>query len=146
MAFKLTVDYSKLALVVNTDSTEAVHSFAHAKALLTNVDLEAVSAYVNLTAVDILIDADTKNLHFTTQYDSPNALTVTISESIGKAVVYRRTVADAFQTTDVAAVGSEPNKADSVTMSEAFSRVAVYSRTIADTPSLSDAPVLAVGT
>ena len=144
MAFKLTVDYAKLALVIDTDSAEAVNTFTHAKALLTNVDLKSLSAYVNLSAVDILIDADTKNLHFTTQYSSPHALTVTVSESIAIAVVFRRTVADAFQLTDIPSVGSEPNKADSITMSEAFSRVAAYARTIAETPSLSDVSVISI--
>ena len=72
MAFKFTVDYQQLKLVIQTDSTEAVSLFEHLKTTVQFIDMQQIVAFQQLTAADVFIDADTKNLYFTTQYNSPN--------------------------------------------------------------------------
>ena len=44
MAFKLTVDFNKLALVVQTDATEPTTTFVHAQSTVTFQHAEAVSS------------------------------------------------------------------------------------------------------
>ena len=73
MAFKFTVDYQQIKLVIQTDSTEAVNLFEHLKTTVQFIDMQQIVAFQQLTAADVFIDADTKNLYFSTQYNSPNA-------------------------------------------------------------------------
>ena len=73
MAFKFTVDYKQLRLIIQTDSTESVSLFEHLKSTVDFIDLQQIVAFQQLTAADVNIDADTLNRYFTEQYNSPNA-------------------------------------------------------------------------
>ena len=50
MAFKFTVDYQNLRLVIDTDSVESVSVFQHLKSTVDYQDLRQILAYQNLTA------------------------------------------------------------------------------------------------
>ena len=61
MAFKFTVDYQQLKLVIQTDSTEAVSLFEHLKTTVQYIDMQQIVAFQQLTAANVTIDADTLN-------------------------------------------------------------------------------------
>ena len=65
MAFKLTVDFNKLSLVVQTDAAEPTTTFIYAQSSVTHTHAEAVSAYTLMSFSDVFLDPDTKNLYFT---------------------------------------------------------------------------------
>ena len=64
MSFKVLITRAKLEVVITT--------FVDNKALIT---------FQNLSAVNVELDAASKNLFFTTQHGSANAETITMSES-----------------------------------------------------------------
>ena len=80
MAFKFTVDYENLRVIIDTDSLEPVSVFQDLRSLVTFTNIENVVQYVNLSAVNVFLDDDTKNLYFSSQYGSAEALVVTLSE------------------------------------------------------------------
>ena len=81
MAFKFTVDYQQLKLVIQTDSTEAVSLFEHLKTTVQYIDMQQIVAFQQLTAANVTIDADTLNRYFTAQYNSPNAESFSFTDS-----------------------------------------------------------------
>ncbi len=89
MAFKLTVDFNKLALVVETDATEPTTTFIYAQSSVTYEHAQALSAYTLMSFSDVFVDPDTKNLYFTAQFDSPNALSVTMAADISTINVHK---------------------------------------------------------
>ena len=68
MAFKSKLDYTKL------------------KSVLSVLNLRAPFTYQNLQITDVLLDAESKNLFFTTQHGSANAVSVSISEATAFAL------------------------------------------------------------
>ena len=143
MAFKFTVDYQQLKLVIQTDSTEAVNSFEHLKSTVQFIDMQQIVAFQQLTAADVFIDADTKNLYFSAQYNSPNAESFGFTDSdvfdFGKA------------SSDTPIISEELAKvldkalADSASVTEELSRVVQYVREFTDAPALSEALLSAGG-
>jgi len=51
MAFKATVDYQNLRLVIDTDAVESVSVFQHLKTTVDYQDLRQLLAYQQLTAI-----------------------------------------------------------------------------------------------
>ena len=137
MAFKSTVDYQQLELVIQTDSTESVSSFEHLKSTVQFIDMQQIVAFQQLTAADVFIDADTLNRYFTAQYNSPNAESFGFTDSdvfdFGKA------------SSDTPIISEELAKvldkalADSASVTEELSRVVQYVREFTDAPALSEA-------
>ena len=137
MAFKFTVDYQQLELVIQTDSTESVSSFEHLKSTVQFIDMQQIVAFQQLTAADVFIDADTLNRYFTAQYNSPNAESFGFTDSdvfdFGKA------------SSDTPIISEELAKvldkalADSASVTEELSRVVQYVREFTDAPALSEA-------
>lgn len=80
MAFKFTVDYSNLRVIIDTDSVQPVSVFQNLKSLVTFTNLQSSLQYVNLSAVNVFLDPDTKNLFFLSGH--PNAEVITLSEAL----------------------------------------------------------------
>ena len=71
MAIKFTVDYVNLKVTVDTDSIQPVSVFQNLRSLVTFTNLQTSLQYVDLSAVNVLLDADSKNLYFISGH--PNA-------------------------------------------------------------------------
>lgn len=131
MAFKLTVDFNKLSLVVQTDAAEPTTTFIYAQSSVTHTHAEAVSAYTLMSFSDVFLDPDTKNLYFTAQFDSPNALTISMSAGISTINV-AKVLADTPVLEELAAKHLDKGAADTSTLSDNFSRVVSYVRSFTD--------------
>ena len=115
MAFKSTVDFTKL------------------KSVLSVLNLKAPFTYQNLQITDVLLDADSKNLFFTT---NASALTVTISESLAQAL--DKAVTETISISEAAALAVSIPTSDSTTISESYSDVVSFVRAFSDAYSLDD--------
>ena len=142
MAFRFTVDHQNLSLVVETDATEPITTFVHTNSPVTYQFAQALSAYELAAFSVVYLDPDTKNLYLTAQFDSPNAVAVTLSDVFTKAVQFRRTFADTY-TFDEGISNKAIGKvlSDAATLSEAFTRVVQFNRGFSESPTLSDSPV-----
>ena len=143
MAFKLTVDFKKLALVVQTDATEPTTTFIHAKSSVTYQFMQASSAYELLSLSDISLDPDTKNLYFSAQFSSPHALTVTASDAIS-SVNTSLGKADSPVIEELLAKAIGKATSDTATLSENSTRVMDYVRSYSDSYAFSDSDVRSV--
>jgi len=136
MALRAILSHSKLRAVVDTDSLEQVTVFANIKALTSFIKLNYGLDFVNLSAANILLDADSKNLYFAPGYQDDKALTLVISENqvynLGKALSDTPTLSESH----AASIGKALS--DSPVISEAFSRIVTYSRDFSDTPTISE--------
>ena len=128
MALKITIDYINLELTIDTNSTKSVLTYA------------------NLEAADIIVDADSKNLYFSSVYDywgiDESEFIVTLTDSFSKVMHFYRTFTDAYQLTDVPALSFSTTKTESLSLSDTFSKVVDYSRTYTDSVSYTDSQVL----
>ena len=115
MAFKSTVDFTKL------------------KSVLSVLNLKSPFTYQNLQITDVLLDADSKNLFFTTD---ASALTVTISESLAQAL--DKAVTETISISEAAALAVSIPTSDSTTISESYSDVVSFVRAFSDAYSLDD--------
>ena len=143
MAFKLTVDFNKLSLVVETDATEPTTTFIYAQSSVTYTHAEAVSAYTLMSFSDVYVDPDTKNLYFTAQFDSPNALSVTMSADVS-AIDFSKALSDTPAIEEFLAYHLDLVKAETATLSDNFSRVVSYVRSFTDSYAFTDGQTLDV--
>ena len=141
MAFKFTVDHQTLSLVVETDATEPTTTFVYAKPSVTYQSMQAMSAYELAALSDIYLDPDSLNRYFTAQMDSPNALTVTMSEAIS-SINSSLSKADTYSLEDVPAKAVAKALADSATVSEALA--VAFSSVLSDSSTLSDSPAKSI--
>ena len=137
MAFKFTVDYKQLRLIIQTDSTESVNLFEHLKSTVDFIDLQQIVAFQQLTAADVNIDADTLNRYFTEQYNSPNAESFGFSDAQALATNLAKT--DSPVISEILAKELDKALADTHTLTEELSRVVQYVRDFTDAPALSEA-------
>ena len=143
MAFKFTVSYQQIKLVIQTDSTEAVNLFEHLKTTVQFIDMQQIVAFQQLTAADVFIDADTKNLYFTTQYNSPNAESFSFTDS--DVFSFGKGLGDTPTITEQLANAMQKPLTESVSVSEDFSKVVTYLRDFADSTSVSESHTYAFG-
>jgi hypothetical protein len=125
MAFKVTVDYTNFRIIIDSDAV----TFTKAESLL---------QYVNISTANVILDADTKNLYFSSQYDSPNAETLNISESLAKAVQFARAFSDTPSVTEELTKAVSTTAADSTSVSESLARTVEFVRAFSDSPSISE--------
>jgi len=137
MAFKFTVDYKQLRLIIQTDSTESVSLFEHLKSTVDFIDLQQIVAFQQLTAANVNIDADTLNRYFTEQYNSPNAESFGFSDA--QALAPSLVKADSSVISEILAKDLDKALADAPTLTEELSRVVQYVRDFTDAPALSEA-------
>ena len=142
MAFKFTVDYQQLRLIIQTDSTESVNLFQHLKSTVDFTDLRQVVAFQQLTAADVKLDSDSKNLYFIVGH--PNAESFGLTDA--PAILIEPTKTDTFTMSEEAALAFSKSSSDTVGISESISKVVDYVRAFSDAPSLSDEPAIAFST
>jgi len=143
MAFKFTVDYQQLELVIQTDSTESVSSFEHLKSTVQFIDMQQIVAFQQLTAADVFIDADTKNLYFSAQYNSPNAESFGFTDS--DVFDFGKASSDTPIINEQLAKALDKALADSTSVAEQLSKVVSYVREFTDSYSFTDSEVLSTG-
>tara|TARA_R100001460_G_scaffold7255_8_gene18668 strand:+ start:3296 stop:4291 length:996 start_codon:yes stop_codon:yes gene_type:complete len=150
---KATVSFSKIRVVVSQEKTRTSLSFTDAKTsvhhqlvktLVEYVNLNSLVQYVNLSAVDILLDPDSKNLYFIPQNDSPNAVNVTMLEDTAFAVA--KTLTDIPVVTDAPALETAKPLSDSVAFGEVVAKLLTFERVFTDNFSMQDAPALSLST
>lgn len=143
MAFKFTVDHQSISAVIDTDATESVSIFTHAKISVIHQSLQALSAHELISLANIYLDPDALNLYFTAQTDSPDALTVTATENLTYSLA--KALADIASVTESHAMSvSKGTFTDAATMSESFARTLSWARTFTETPSVAEAIALAL--
>jgi len=143
MAFKFTVDYQQLELVIQTDSTESVSSFEHLKSTVQFIDMQQIVAFQQLTAADVTIDADTLNRYFTAQYNSPNAESFGFTDS--DVFSFGKGLGDTPTITEQLANAMQKGVTESVSVSEDFSKVVTYLRDFTESTSVSESHTYAFG-
>ena len=143
MAFKFTVDYQQLKLVIQTDSTEAVNSFEHLKTTVQFIDMQQIVAFQQLTAADVTIDADTLNRYFTAQYNSPNAESFGFTDS--DVFSFGKGLGDTPTITEQLANAMQKALTESISVAENFSKVVTYLRDFTESTSVSESHTYAFG-
>tara|TARA_R100001509_G_scaffold158572_1_gene123898 strand:- start:18 stop:1904 length:1887 start_codon:yes stop_codon:yes gene_type:complete len=142
MAFKFTVDYQQLRLIIQTDSTESVNLFQHLKSTVDFTDLRQVVAFQQLTAADVKLDSDSKNLYFIVGH--PNAETISLTDV--PAILFETARTETVTLSEEATLAFSKSASDTVGISESISKVVDYVRAFSDAPSLSDEPAIAFST
>ena len=142
MAFKFTVDYTRLRVIIDTDSLEPVSVFQNLQAVITHTELQSSLQYVNLSAVNVFLDPDSKNLYFLSGH--PNAESFGLTDA--PALTFVTTKTDTFTISEETALAFASSQSDTVGISESLSRVVDYVRAFSDAPSLSDEPAIAFST
>ena len=144
MAFKITVDYVDLKLTIDTDSVESVSTFVFAKSTVTYVALQNTLDYINLTAADIITDADSKNLYFTTEHNywgqDEADFKVTVSDAIASLAtsLAKADTATFDAENETVAKALSTTKSETVSLAESLSKTMHFNRTFADTPSVTE--------
>tara|TARA_R110002020_G_scaffold427839_1_gene637259 strand:- start:753 stop:1418 length:666 start_codon:yes stop_codon:yes gene_type:complete len=118
MAFKQTVSYVDL------------------KSTVTFTDINGLVQYVNLSAVNVILDAFSKDLFFTVGH--PNAETVTISESVVITSFAKGLGETATLEEQAALAFTLATQTESVSVSESFSKVVSFVRAFSDSVNLVD--------
>ena len=137
MAFKVILDTNNLRVVIDTDSLSPVTTFQNFKSVVTFTQLEGLLQYVDLTAANVFVDADTKNLYFTSQYNSPNAESISFSDA--QALLTSLAKTDSTSVTEELAKALDKALSDAPVMSENLTKVVQYFREFSDAPSMSEA-------
>ena len=136
MAFKFTVDYQNLRLVISTDAVESVNVFQHLKTTVDYQDLQQVLSYQNIAAAEVLLDADTINQYFSAQYNSPNAESFAFTDSdvfsLGKVLTETPIIEEQL------ANAMQKGVAESVSIGESLSRVVAFVRAFEETPTINE--------
>lgn len=142
MAFKFTVDHTDLRIIIDTDSLEPVTSFQNIKTDLSFVGLEQDLTFVNLAAANVFLDADSKDLFFTSGH--PNAITISLTDT--PVVSFSKAASDTTSVSEEAVLTVGKGLSDTPTISESLARVVTYIRAFTDTPTVSEFAALAFST
>ena len=155
MAFRLLVSYKNLKATVSVPSSQASLSKSEPKTVTTFVEASAESQYilaqaaltytylastlqyVNLSAVNVRLDPDSKNLYFTTENNSPNVVSVTMQEE--HAVTFGKTLADTATLSEaIAKAVSTSLVSENISLSEDLDILIEFLRSFSDSTSLSE--------
>jgi len=110
-------------------------SFLDLKSTVTFTDINGLVQYVNLSAVDVTLDAFSKDLFFVVGH--PNAIILAVSEV--PAVTFSKVLADTPILEEQAAIGfTLSTRTESVSVSESFSKVTSFVRTFSESIDLID--------
>ena len=130
MAIKLTVNYVDLKLTVDTDATESVSTFVFAKSVVSYVNLTNTLAYTQLTAADVLTDADSKNLWLSPEYDywglDESGFLIAMSDATALATALAKAETSTVEEDLVKAIGKAAT--DTATLSELFEKAVHFVR------------------
>ena len=146
MALRAIVSSTNLRAVVDTDSLEPVTVFQNIKSLTNFINLEYGINFLNLKSVDIVLDADSKNLFFTPLYQADKALSVSITESLANSIAKDASDSiDVFQLTESAALSTSRPASDTFSVTESIVTLLVFERAFSDTTSVTESSVLNFG-
>tara|TARA_R110000764_G_C11008168_1_gene382960 strand:+ start:336 stop:1544 length:1209 start_codon:yes stop_codon:yes gene_type:complete len=146
---RASVSYSKVQTLVSVQKASATTTSVGAKtdvhsqllkSLVNYLNLTTVVHHVQLSATDILLDADSKNLYFTLQHNSPNRLVVTLTDI--PSFTFSKTLTDTPVITDFPSVGAGKTLTDSLTFGESVITLLEFIRDFSDSASMGDATVL----
>jgi len=146
MALRAIVSSNNLRAVVDTDSLEPVTVFQDIKSLTNFIDLEYGIDFLNLKSVDIVLDADSKNLFFTPLYQADKALSVTITESLANSIAKDASDSiDNFIPVDSPSIEFGTSESDTFSVTESIVTLLVFERAFSDTASVAESSVLNFG-
>ena len=146
MALRAIVSSNNLRAVVDTDSLEPVTVFQNIKSLTNFINLEYGINFLDLKSVDIVLDADSKNLFFTPLYQADKALSVSITESLANSIAKDASDSiDVFQLTELAALSTSRPASDTFSVTESIVTLLVFERAFSDTLSVAESSVLNFG-
>ena len=137
MALRAIVSNSRLHAIVDTDSLEPVTVFADIQSLVhfrrLNYDLD----FTALNAVDIVLDADSKNLFFTPLYRADQVQNITITESLANAIS-KTVAADNVSIQELAALSTSRPASDTLSITEVIEVLKIFERAFSDTTSVAE--------
>ena len=137
MAIKIVVSYSNLHLSVSSQEIASLATTASTSTLLSYQYPVLNVNYVDLTATNVLLNADTKNLYFSSQYDSPQVQIISMSESLELEI--ERFLSDSLSFIDDDLVKSlQKSVSDAVSFSDDIIVSVIYFRDFTDSYSVGD--------
>ena len=143
MAIKFTVEYSSLHLTATRQKLASLSLSSDPSALLQFVNLKTTQDYTDLNAV-LFLDAETLNRYFSSQYNSPHAKTVTLSEVAALNIQPQKS--DSFGMTDTDLVKAMSfGKTETVSLSENLQKSVLFIREFGDSYGFTDSESLATG-
>ena len=146
MALRAIVSSNNLRAIVDTDSLEPVTVFQNIKSLTNFINVEYGINFLDLKSVDIVLDADSKNLFFTPLYQADKALSVSITESLANSIAKDASDSiDIFQLTELAALSTSRPASDTFSVTESIVTLLVFERAFSDTLSVAESSVLNFG-
>lgn len=142
---KATVSYANVKTSVSIQKASAAPSFVQPTAsthtqllqsLLAYSKLTSIVSHVNLSAVDILLDADSKNLYFTLQHNSPHRLIITFDDST--AFNLENSLFDILNPHELISIGSNKSFTDTIGFGEQVIKLLEFLRAFADAPTITE--------
>ena len=137
MAIRLKVEFSALQVQVTKQEFASLQASSDTTTLLEFVNLKTRLDFIDLSTV-LTLDSDTKNLYFMASLDSPNAETITFTDTDVRSVGLGKSDSTSVGDQDPAKAFNL-GKSDTPTISESLSRVVQYVRGFTDSPSMSEA-------
>ena len=144
MAFRAIVSNNNLRAVVDTDSLEPVTVFADIQSVTQFLNLNYKLNFADLNAVDIVLDADSKNLFFTPLYRADQVQNITITESLANAIA-KTVAADIASIQESAALAMSRPASDTFSVTESIATLLIFERAFSDTTSVAESSVLNFG-
>lgn len=143
MAIKFTVEYSSLHLTATRQKLASLSLSSDPSALLQFVNLKSVQDYTNLNAV-LFLDAETKNLYFSSQYDSPQVQIISISDA--PVLNIESNKFDSLGMIDAAPIKNiGKGESDVATLSEDLQKTILFIRDFGDSYGFTDSESLTTG-
>tara|TARA_B100001248_G_scaffold122076_1_gene91327 strand:+ start:2498 stop:4555 length:2058 start_codon:yes stop_codon:yes gene_type:complete len=136
MAIRLKVEFSALQVQVTKQEFASLQASSDTTTLLEFVNLKTRLDFIDLSTV-LTLDSDTKNLYFMASLDSPNAETITFTDTDVRSVGLGKSDSTSVGDQDPAKAFNL-GKSDTPTISESLSRVVQYVRGFTDSPSMSE--------
>ena len=136
MALRAIVSNSKLHAIVDTDSLEPVTVFADIQSVTQFLNLNYKLNFADLNAVDIVLDADSKNLFFTPLYRADKVQNITITESLANAIA--KSVIDTATINELPALATSRPASDTFSVTESIATLLIFERAFSDTTSVAE--------
>jgi len=136
MALRAIVSNSKLHAIVDTDSLEPVTVFADIQSVTQFLNLNYKLNFADLNAVDIVLDADSKNLFFTPLYRADQVQNITITESLANDIA--KTVIDTATINELPALATSRPASDTFSVTESVATLLIFERAFSDTTSVAE--------
>lgn len=124
MAFKFTVDHTDLKIETNL------------------VGLKQDLTFVNLTAANVFLDADSKDLFFTSGH--PNAIIISLTDT--PVVSFSKAASDTTSVSEESVLTVGKGLSDTFTISESLDKSITFGREFTDTSTVSESAALAFST